>query len=500
VWHALFSPDGKRVAYVLLFERSEETRLVESDGRNDRLLLRDEEVNSAVPAAWSPDGSRIAVRATWKEGRSGLGLLSITNGRVSPVSVSEAAREAKRVVFSRSGKELLFDAPQDRTQSLRDIYAVQLDGTNERRLISDPYDDYLVGLAPDGGRLVFASDLSGSYGIWTAALGAGLAVGKPQLAMAASGRISPLGVTRQGALYYRIDLDFSRVYTAKLDLQARTTISAPKEEGLGMFPSWSRNGELSYLGLREPGRPTLVFLSTRGETRPELPVALSLFARPQWRTRNTVAGFGIGRGLEGFFEINTRTGQSTLLGDYTSLETSFEGVWSADGNVWFNRFQQNRRGLFRFDFRTRKREVLFVPSPTQELGLENLALSPDGRWLAFQVRERPKLETGTLMLLSTDGGDPRPLLAVRRPEIFAYGAFTWLPDSKTLLVARSQNPGGLSQLWLVPTGGAPPAPIGFPAIKIRNLRLSPDGKTIAFHAGEGELSELRILENFLPGR
>jgi dipeptidyl aminopeptidase/acylaminoacyl peptidase len=182
------------------------------------------------------------------------------------------------------------------------------------------------------------------------------------------------------------------------------------------------------------------------------------------------------------------------------MESTFEGVWSADGNMWFNRFDQNARGLFRYDFLTKRRTVVFVPSPGMEMGLENLALSPDGQILAFQVRDLPKYETGTLMLLPTRGGDPRPLLSVRKPESFQFGAFTWLPDSKALLVARSRGNDGPSELWLVPVSGAPLEKIDFPSVKIRNLRLSPDGKTIAFHSAKGELAELRVLENFLPMR
>ena len=102
------------------------------------------------------------------------------------------------------------------------------------------------------------------------------------------------------------------------------------------------------------------------------------------------------------------------------------------------------------------------------------------------------------MLLPTSGGTARALLTIGKPETFQYGAFAWLPDSKALLVARTQRGNELSELWLVPTSGAPPKKIDFPLAKIRNLRLSPDGKTIAYHSPEQDLSELRALENFLP--
>jgi Tol biopolymer transport system component len=130
------------------------------------------------------------------------------------------------------------------------------------------------------------------------------------------------------------------------------------------------------------------------------------------------------------------------------------------------------------------------------MGVENLALSPDGETLAFQIREQ-NLARSTLMLLSTRGGEPHRLWTIEKPHNFLYGAFTWLPDSRSLLVARSRE--NVSELWLVPAGGSPPERIDFPEVPIRNLRLSPDGQTIAYHAGE-EQGELRMIENFLPTR
>jgi hypothetical protein len=86
----------------------------------------------------------------------------------------------------------------------------------------------------------------------------------------------------------------------------------------------------------------------------------------------------------------------------TDLETVTEGVWSVDGKIYFNRYSDHRRGIFRLNTETRERRVLYVPPPGVDIKRENLALSPDGGTLAFHARNDAS-KTASLMLLSVDG-------------------------------------------------------------------------------------------------
>jgi Tol biopolymer transport system component len=316
-------------------------------------------------------------------------------------------------------------------------------------------------------------------------------VGAPQSLAANSGTLSPLGLTRSGALYYMAGTGRTRIFTASLNLNTGKTISPPRslhsDSPRCTFPAWSRTGEqLSFVASNGTNEMALVLFTPADGTFHTFPLALQ---RPLWRTSHTLVGIG----GNGHYQVDTKTGEARLLIDSKTSGTRFEGAWSPDGDRWYNKFSQWERGLFRYDFRTKSRQVLFVPAPGMDLNQEVLALSPDGVTLAFQVRN-PSLKTATLMLLPANGGEPRPLLTVHEPESFQFGAFAWLPDSKRLLVARSR--GQISELWLVPADGKPPRKIAFPAIPVRSLRMSPDGKTIAFHIPRGK-SELRVLENFL---
>ena len=128
-------------------------------------------------------------------------------------------------------------------------------------------------------------------------------------------------------------------------------------------------------------------------------------ARPQWWAHGKavmVVGTGMD-GQEGLFRINPVNGGAKLFMTAQDLESSFEGVWSPDGTTQFNRYRDWRRGLFRMDAGTRGRRVLYVPPPGVDLGTENLALSPNGRLLAFQTRH-DGARISTLMLIPAEGG------------------------------------------------------------------------------------------------
>jgi Tol biopolymer transport system component len=74
------------------------------------------------------------------------------------------------------------------------------------------------------------------------------------------------------------------------------------------------------------------------------------------------------------------------------------------------------------------------------------------------------------------------------------GSFTWTPDSRRILAARTL--GANSEIWQVPIDGGSPSKIDFPGGRVVVLRLNPDGKTIAFMRASWR-SEIWVLHNFL---
>jgi Tol biopolymer transport system component len=154
-------------------------------------------------------------------------------------------------------------------------------------------------------------------------------------------------------------------------------------------------------------------------------------------------------------------------------------------------------GIFRIDTQTGQRQLLYVPPPNLNLGQENLTLSPDGKTLAFQARDKA---SSSLMVVPATGGPARTLLTVTKPETFPYGSFAWTADSTQILTVRTRNQAPtseaapVSELWLIDMNGQNQRKIDFPAMNIRQLRMSRDGQTIAFTAGETS-DEVWVAEN-----
>jgi len=129
-----------------------------------------------------------------------------------------------------------------------------------------------------------------------------------------------------------------------------------------------------------------------------------------------------------------------------------------------------------------------------DLRLENLALSPDERTLAFHLHQQAS-GTSSLMLVPAAGGPARELLTITKPEHFGFGSFAWSGDSQQVLAVRSRD--DTSELWLVPVNGEQPRRVDFPSMQIFQLRMNPDGRTIAFRAGNPS-GEVWVAENVLP--
>jgi len=97
------------------------------------------------------------------------------------------------------------------------------------------------------------------------------------------------------------------------------------------------------------------------------------------------------------------------------------------------------------------------------------------------------------------GGEPHTLLKL--DDALGIAVVTWMPDSRSLQMARGLSP-QKAERWVVPIDGGTPSLLGtFERGDLfrRPFRLHPDGKTIAFETqAPRRPSEVWALENFLP--
>ena len=146
-----WSPDGTRIVYM---RGSSELWVMSSTGTNPRLLTA-----PGFPTrnpAWSPDGTRIAFATS-----TGVMLIRPEGtelGHVGPtLSVSSPS-------WSPDGKRIAYVASADGNV---DIYTMRSDGTDVRRLTTDPGRDTEPSWSPDGAHLAFATDRDIAWHIYT---------------------------------------------------------------------------------------------------------------------------------------------------------------------------------------------------------------------------------------------------------------------------------------------------------------------------------------------
>jgi len=168
---------------------------------------------------------------------------------------------------------------------------------------------------------------------------------------------------------------------------------------------------------------------------------------------------------------------------------------SADGKAVFyvSRATAGWR-ILRRDLTTNEEKELFratVARPGVTVGaILGLALSPDGKQLAFQ-----DLDAGMLKVLPVAGGQPRELVKFKGKATIA-----WSPDGSHLLYANwlmTIRPGGL---WRISAGGGKPQRLDLEMRYVNHVRFHPDGRQITFTATARaqRKSEVWAIENFLP--
>jgi serine/threonine protein kinase/Tol biopolymer transport system component len=338
-WNPVWSPDGRYLYYVSDRGGSMNLWRVRIDQGSGKVSGEPEPVTT--PSPWSSlislsrDGRRILYATV--DNRNLLESVELDPATLQPVApprpVTEEAKAFRFIAVSPDGTRIAFDTavPQE------DLFVLDLGGTDRvpRRLTDDPAKDRIPRWSPDGSRIIFYSNRSGHYDLWSIrADGSGL---EP--------------VTR--------------------------TAGPPL-----INPMWSPAGRFVACGVGTRNQAALVDLSLPLARRaprllPPLDAGGDTFAPGAWspdgRWLSGQAHDAAGVQLPGIHLYSLETGRYEKLADAGgSLD------WLGDGRTLLG-MDYGTQEIFALDRVTRARRRVLVPPPGS--GYSGAVMSPDRRTL-----------------------------------------------------------------------------------------------------------------------
>ncbi len=521
-----WSPDSKQIAYIWykgsgIRDSDASLRIVGIDGAKPRVLCTSSfsslaELDLPFPRAWSRDGKYILAPRSHC-----IMLVSVADGSIRGLE-SPHGRHGYFPSLSPDGLYVTYDSPQSGDSSKRDIFLLATDGSHQMALVEHPADDFAPFWTPDGNRIVFASDRSGSTGIWVLEVVDGKLKGSAQLVSDNLDGMTPKGLTQDGSYYYGLQGRTNDIYFADLDPETGKVVKPPYKavqtfEGLNKEPDFSPDGKrLVYLSLRKPGgwRRSSSFVIRALETgeerelKPDLPLSLPSSSAPRWFPDgrsilvNAKVTYSAKDERWGLHQINVGTGAVTPVvwhdkHDKWGAITPAPPVWSPDGSkIFFKRKWEGGNDIRAYDFETKREWKPDFQLACGEGYPAGLALSPDGQHLAFMVSCD---DEWSLQIAPSSGGDTRETARLRKEEAYWGWGLTWTPDGRYLLYSRLKDEAnGLCELCRVPVEGGEPQNLGLTMKLYTHLSVHPDGSRIAFTGpGPRPGNEIWAIENFL---
>ena len=518
---SVISRDGEHIAFAWFANGGFEVRVLDLKSANaqPRVLFSNHEAAPSIfPYDWSPDDKWIAVHVGRDDRTAQIAVVSTADGTMRELETTSDWRRAEVMNFSPDGRFLAYDLGVTLEANQHDVFVIATDGSRETPAVVNPAHDVVIGWTPDGKDLLFASDRSGSGGVWALPMSDGKADGEPRL-VKGDVSVRPRGLTRSGALYFSTTVSMQDIYVASVDLGSGKLLEPPariagQTAGFNLGADWSPDGQsLAYLPRKDVSVVAIQSVET-GAVRTLRPDLAWVWAeRPLWSPDSTflVVIAPDRKGQWGLYRIDARTGGTTMLvrsDDFKSNPVHPVG-WSAGSDLLYFR----RRGeVSTLDMRTGRQRVVD--------GIGGMfGLSPDGRSWAWIDGTRPvhdprpgdrssqdRSNSAALYTMPVEGGQPRELLRVAAPEDLR--APIWSRDGKYLVFFKldTRNPAQTVEVWSIPVEGGTPHRIDvgdrIPAIPVndadlnKSIRIHPDGQRIAIEAAEPE-AEVWAMENLV---
>lgn len=434
-----WSPDGKRIVYQNRINADDSDIFVYTleTGKSE-----DVSNNPAFDAdpSFSPDGDQIAF-ASLRDGNAEIYLMNADGTNVRRLTDHPAWES--HPVFSPDGTQIAFNA--DRENESGNTYLMNPDGSGIRRLTEWKSGDYVVpgGWSPDGTKIVFSSDVDGNDDIFVVSA----EVFRPQKLLSDDNKnlgfpsYSPDGKL----IVYQVEMENRSGELRMLDLERKRESVLLKTANAEILPVFSPDGNRIAVQYRIESNTEIGLIKTDGSDLINLSNNLGRDADAAFSPDGTKIVFASNRdgnyGIYNLYVMNVDGGDQRLI--YSNKGgMSVSPAWSIDGKeiVFANDREGGRIGNFEIykigaDSGGAETRLTFRPHVDA-----NPSFSPDGKLIAFASTSDGNWE---IYVMKSDGGgqlritrDPAEDLSPR-----------WSPDG--LRIIFTSNRGGKYAIYEV---------------------------------------------------
>jgi TolB protein len=259
-----------KIAYVVKQESRYALQIADADGYGAQSILISPE--PILSAAWSPDGARMAY-VSLQHKKPVVYVQSLTASR-QPAPVANYRGSNSAPAWAPDGKQLAVVLSKDGPSQ---IYLMNPDGSNVRRITYSGAIDTEPFFSPDGQFIYFTSDRGGSPQIYRMPAQGGEAT---RLTFEGSYNVTPRVSPDGKSLAYisRVDGQFR---LALMDLASRQTqllTDGQRDES----PSFAPNGRMLLYATDVGGRGVLAAVSSDGRVQQRLTVQAADIREPAW--------------------------------------------------------------------------------------------------------------------------------------------------------------------------------------------------------------------------